>query len=292
MRALPVLGVIEIRPGGGACVSALDASSLLSQLNVFLGLFEISVDQLCQARRLIGGDLAARQAKAADPLFLARAAQSLNVPGLEFRKAAIHTDGMPRRSIADHGRPYGTGPDLTPRHKPDPARKRIFPNDWSPGMSRRPVVETDDIFPERTVAELSGAEFLAHQSQDPADVAKAIRGADMAVVQFAPDDDAEVITGMAEGGALIRYGIGFGNIDVTAANDRGLPASHMPSCGIDEVAGPSVSALLRKPPALAPSARAGGGDRALCHLARAARADRFPAEQPGQGQHRHQAACE
>ncbi|MBL3609956.1 hypothetical protein [Rhodovulum sulfidophilum] len=127
-------------------------------------------------------------------------------------------------------------------------------------MSRRPVVETDDIFPERTVAELSGAEFLAHQSQDPADVAKAIRSADMAVVQFAPDDDAEVITGMAEGGALIRYGIGFGNIDVTAANDRGLPASHVPSCCIDEVAGPSVSAPLRKPPALAPSARAGGGD--------------------------------
>ncbi|MBK5925462.1 hypothetical protein CCR90_17150 [Rhodovulum sulfidophilum] len=91
-------------------------------------------------------------------------------------------------------------------------------------MSRRPVVETDDIFPDRTVAELSGAEFLAHQSQDPADVAKAIRSADMAVVQFAPDDDAEVITGMAEGGALIRYGIGFGNIDVTAANDRGQPA--------------------------------------------------------------------
>ncbi|MBL3552227.1 FadR/GntR family transcriptional regulator [Rhodovulum sulfidophilum] len=66
MRALPVLGVIEIRPGGGAWVSALDASSLLSQMNVFLGLSEISVDQLCQARRLIGGELAARQAKAAD----------------------------------------------------------------------------------------------------------------------------------------------------------------------------------------------------------------------------------
>jgi len=114
MRALPVLGVIEIRPGGAACVSALDASSLLSQLNVFLGLFEISVDQLWQALRLIGGALTARQAKAADldsdfhaprakpadPFFLARAAQSLNVPELEFRKAAAHTDGMARRSIA------------------------------------------------------------------------------------------------------------------------------------------------------------------------------------------------
>ncbi|MBL3597750.1 hypothetical protein JMM63_19710 [Rhodovulum sulfidophilum] len=159
-------------------------------------------------------------------------------------------------------------------------------------MSRRPVVETDDIFPDRTVAELSGAEFLAHQSQDPADVAKAIRSADMAVVQFAPDDDAVVITGMAEGGALIRYGIGFGNIDVTATNDRGMPASHVPSCCIDEEVRHSVSALLRKPPALDASVRGGGGDRTLCHLARAGRADRFPAEQPGRGHHRHQAACE
>ncbi|WP_237400763.1 FadR/GntR family transcriptional regulator [Rhodovulum sulfidophilum] len=66
MRALAVLGVIEIRPGGGAWVSALDASSLLSPLNVFLGLSEISVDQLWQALRLMGGELAARQAKAAD----------------------------------------------------------------------------------------------------------------------------------------------------------------------------------------------------------------------------------
>ncbi|MBL3563482.1 hypothetical protein JMM59_00375 [Rhodovulum sulfidophilum] len=126
-------------------------------------------------------------------------------------------------------------------------------------MSRRPVVETDDTFPERAAAEVSGAEFLAHQCQDPADLAKAIRGADMAVVQFVPAD-ATVITGMAEGGALIRYGIGFCNIDVTATNDRGLPTSHVPDCCIDEVAGPSVSAPLRKPLALAPSVRGGGGD--------------------------------
>ncbi|MBL3597749.1 FadR family transcriptional regulator [Rhodovulum sulfidophilum] len=66
MRALAVLGVIEIRPGGGAWISALDASSLLSPLNVFLGLSEISLDRLCQALRLMGGALAARQAKAAD----------------------------------------------------------------------------------------------------------------------------------------------------------------------------------------------------------------------------------
>ncbi|MBL3586610.1 hypothetical protein JMM61_14635 [Rhodovulum sulfidophilum] len=49
----------------------------------------------------LDSDFHAPRAKPADPFFLARAAQSLNVPGLEFRKAAAHTDGMARRSIGE-----------------------------------------------------------------------------------------------------------------------------------------------------------------------------------------------
>lgn len=144
MRALSVLGVVEVRHGGGAFVSALDASSLLSPLNFFLGLSEVSVDQVYQARRLIEGEicaLAAARATVADlealealireqeavvdstdayleldsyfharlgdiagNPFLARAAQSLNVLGIEFRKAAAVSGEMPRRSIQDHRR--------------------------------------------------------------------------------------------------------------------------------------------------------------------------------------------
>lgn len=142
MRALSVLGVIEVRHGGGAFVSALDATSLLSPLNFFLGLSQVSVDQLYDARRLIEGEICAlaatritpaaldelealiteqekvldaaeaylaldsrfhaRLGEVADNPFLARASQSLNVLGIEFRRAAANSGEMPRRSVRDH----------------------------------------------------------------------------------------------------------------------------------------------------------------------------------------------
>ena len=130
-------------------------------------------------------------------------------------------------------------------------------------MTPRRVVVTDYTFPhldrERSAAEAAGAIFEAHQCRTPEDVAEAIRGADMAIVQFALAD-AQAINGMAEGGALIRYGIGFDNIDVAAANDRGFPVGYVPDYCIDEVAEHSVSAmlaLLRKLPALNVSVRNG-----------------------------------
>lgn len=130
-------------------------------------------------------------------------------------------------------------------------------------MTGRRVVVTDYTFPdldrEHRAAEAAGARFEAHQCRTAEDVAAAIRGADVAVVQFAPAG-AEAIAGMAEGGALLRYGIGFDNIDVTAANARGFPVGYVPDYCIDEVAEHSVAAilaLLRKLPALNASVAAG-----------------------------------
>ncbi|MCE8456457.1 hypothetical protein LZ188_07880 [Rhodovulum sulfidophilum] len=101
-----MLGVIEIRPGGGACLSALDASSLLSPLNVFLGLSEISsVDQLWQALQLIGGELTVRQAMAAD-------FEALDPPA---------AGGGRSRSRFRFPRPAGRSPFPCPR-RPEPER--------------------------------------------------------------------------------------------------------------------------------------------------------------------------
>ena len=141
LRALSILGVIEIHHGGGAFISALDATNLLGPLNFFLSLSDVSVEKLYQARRLIEGetcalaaeritaeDLAAlgmlideqerarrdvtlylahdsqfheRLAKIGDNPFLARAQSSLNALGIEFRKLAAGTKA-PTRSISDH----------------------------------------------------------------------------------------------------------------------------------------------------------------------------------------------
>ena len=141
LRSLSVLGVIEIRHGGGAFVSALDATDLLGPLNFFLSLTDVSVEKVYQARCLIEGEICAlaaarigqddfealadlidRQEAArrdatlylaldsefherlgalADNPFLARAQSSLNVLGIEFRKLSASTRA-PTRSITDH----------------------------------------------------------------------------------------------------------------------------------------------------------------------------------------------
>lgn len=142
IRALSVLGVLETRHGGGVFVSQLRAADLLQPLTFFLTLRHTEVDKLYEARQLIEGDIAARAAlhatpaevaeleasigeqqaatgnparyrdvdtafhvrlaRLADNEFLARAAQSLNILGLEFRKAASETPSVIARSIKDH----------------------------------------------------------------------------------------------------------------------------------------------------------------------------------------------
>ena len=142
MRALSVLGVLEIRHGGGAFVSKLNATDLLGPLNFFLSLSDASVDNLYDARRLIEGEICALAATRASPddlafledlisrqegvkgdadeylrldsqfherlgeisgnPFLSRASQSLNVLGVEFRRKAAKIKSVPVRSVEDH----------------------------------------------------------------------------------------------------------------------------------------------------------------------------------------------
>ena len=142
LRALAVLGVIEVRHGGGVFVSQLEASDLLAPLAFFLTLRAAEVEKLYEARRLIEGEIAAlaatrgdaaafdeldaliaaqdeakleperfrdfdvafhrRLGQLGDNEFLLRAAQSLNVLGQEFRKIASETPNVISTSIADH----------------------------------------------------------------------------------------------------------------------------------------------------------------------------------------------
>lgn len=142
LRALAVLGVVEVRHGGGVFVSQLEASDLLAPLTFFLTLRAAEVEKLYEARRLIEGEIAALAATHGDQLafdeldaliaaqqeamadperyrdvdaafhrrlgdlsgneFLSRAAQSLNVLGQEFRKLASETPNVISTSIADH----------------------------------------------------------------------------------------------------------------------------------------------------------------------------------------------
>lgn len=67
--------------------------------------------------------------------------------------------------------------------------------------------------------------------------------ADAVIVQFAPID-AEVIGAMRRARAIVRYGIGYDNVDVHAAQERGIPVCNIPDYCIDEVADHTLAFVL------------------------------------------------
>jgi D-3-phosphoglycerate dehydrogenase len=71
------------------------------------------------------------------------------------------------------------------------------------------------------------------------------------LVNFAPITEA-VLSAMATGGTVIRYGIGYDNVDTAAAGRLGISVANVPDYGSDTVADHTVASLLsllRKLPA-------------------------------------------
>lgn len=127
----------------------------------------------------------------------------------------------------------------------------------------RTVVVTDYTFPdlarEESAARAGGADFSAHQCRSAEDVARAVEGADVVAVQFAPFS-AAAASAVAPGATVIRYGVGYDNIDLDATASRGLQVGYVPDYCPDEVADHTAAAaltLLRKLIPLDRSVRAG-----------------------------------
>ncbi len=123
------------------------------------------------------------------------------------------------------------------------------------------VVVTDYTFPaltqEEAAAKAGGAEFAAHQCKSAEEVAAALAGADVAVVQFAAFGPAAAAA-VKPGATVIRYGVGYDNIDLNAARAHGLRIGYVPDYCADEVADHTAAAaltLLRKLPQLDASVR-------------------------------------
>jgi D-3-phosphoglycerate dehydrogenase len=125
------------------------------------------------------------------------------------------------------------------------------------------VVITDATFPdverERAVAEALGASFELCDCRTPEDVAAAVKGAKVAVVQFA-ELNAEAVEGLAPDATVIRYGVGYNNLDVAAMNKRNIQGVYVPDYCTSEVADHTAAmilAKLRKLEAFDTSVRAG-----------------------------------
>jgi D-3-phosphoglycerate dehydrogenase / 2-oxoglutarate reductase len=87
-----------------------------------------------------------------------------------------------------------------------------------------------------------------------------VAGAQVAFVNFAPITE-EVLAALAPGAVVVRYGIGYDNVDVDAARRIGVSVANVPDYGTATVADHAVAcllALLRRLPAYDRAIRADG----------------------------------
>ncbi len=109
------------------------------------------------------------------------------------------------------------------------------------------IVVTDQAFGgverERALAERLGVPFAEHQCVTEEETVEAVSGASVALVNFAPFTP-RVLEALGEGATVIRYGIGFDNVDVDAAKRLGVAVCNVPDYGADTVADHTVASLL------------------------------------------------
>lgn len=111
------------------------------------------------------------------------------------------------------------------------------------------VVVTDYIEPdlnweEKQVAALGGTlDSYQMKMASSARLVDILSGADVAIVNMAKIDR-NVLDGMKKCKLIIRHGVGYDNIDITAATERGIQVCYVPDYCADEVAEQAVMLLL------------------------------------------------
>lgn len=109
------------------------------------------------------------------------------------------------------------------------------------------IVITDWRFPsldpEQAVFRGHDIELRAHQCKTEDEVAGVVVDADVVMAQWAPVR-AKAIGAMKRCRGIVRYGIGVDNIDLEAAEKRGIPVRNVPDYCLDEVADHSIAMML------------------------------------------------
>ena len=109
------------------------------------------------------------------------------------------------------------------------------------------VVVTDYTFPnleiEQSILSASGFELRSGNNKEIPALQALAAEADAVITQFAPVN-AEVIGAMQRAKVIVRYGIGYDNVDVKAARERGIPVCNVPDYCIDEVADHTLAFIL------------------------------------------------
>jgi D-3-phosphoglycerate dehydrogenase len=111
----------------------------------------------------------------------------------------------------------------------------------------RKVLVTDSTFGgldvEKSILEPVGCTLQACQCTTPGQLIEVVTDADFILTQFAPVT-ASVITAARRVRLIVRYGIGVDNVDIDAAQSRGIPVCNVPDYCIDEVADHTLALIL------------------------------------------------
>ena len=110
------------------------------------------------------------------------------------------------------------------------------------------VIVTDDRFgdeypEEHAVFDPLGVELRISRCTTAVEVLEAGRSADGLLVNLAPVD-AFVLNGLEKCRGVVRYGIGMDNVDLVAAEGRGIPVRNVPGYCDDEAAEHALALLL------------------------------------------------
>lgn len=109
------------------------------------------------------------------------------------------------------------------------------------------VAVTDYTFPnleiEQAIISAAGFELRSGNDKQIPALQSLVAEADAVITQFAPIN-ADVISAMQRAKVIVRYGIGYDNVDVNAARERGIPVCNIPDYCIDEVADHTLAFIL------------------------------------------------
>jgi D-3-phosphoglycerate dehydrogenase / 2-oxoglutarate reductase len=101
----------------------------------------------------------------------------------------------------------------------------------------------DSIDPERSVLDGHDVELRRLQCRTPEEVAAQAGDADVLINQYVPIT-AEVLDALPRCRLVVRYGVGVDNVDVEAAETRGVWVANVPDYGRDEVADHTLALAL------------------------------------------------
>jgi D-3-phosphoglycerate dehydrogenase len=119
-----------------------------------------------------------------------------------------------------------------------------------------------DVAMEKTVFAEANLEFALHQCKSEVDVIKHCQGAVAVVNQYAPMNR-KVFENLPSLKCIVRYGVGYDNVNVDDATEFGIQVCNVPDYGTDEVADHALALMLtlvRKLHTVLPATKAGSWD--------------------------------